>query len=101
MHLSVSRRSNRLPKRFPVGTTYVVEGCGGENGHLRIFSRYVVLPGGRRISLTGDFGGPASPRVRGYGRGHGESQAQTREKGHSDKVKKIMAGSGTTRQHRR
>ena len=101
MHLSVSRKSNRLPKRFPVGTTYVVEGRGGENGHLGIFSRYVVLPGGRRINLADDFGGPASPRVRGHARGHGESQAQTREKGHSGRIKKIMAGGGTTRQHRR
>jgi len=32
MHLSLSRKANRLPKRFPVGTTYVVEGRGGEDG---------------------------------------------------------------------
>ncbi len=55
----------RLPKRFPVGTTYVVEGRGGEHGDLRVFSRYVVLPGGQRINLVddpcGNFAGPASP----------------------------------------
>ncbi len=63
MHLSASRKPNRLPKRFPVGTTYVVEGCGGEDGQLRVFSRYVVLPGGQRINLADDFSGPASPRA--------------------------------------
>ena len=67
MHLSASHKPNRLPKRFPIGTTYVVEGRGGDEGHLRVFSRYVVLPGGRRINLADDFGGnfagPASPRT--------------------------------------
>ena len=65
MHFSASRNASRLPKRFPVGTTYVVEGRGGEDGHLRVFSRYVVLPGGQRINLGGDFGGPAARRARG------------------------------------
>ncbi len=56
MHLSSSVVSRaRLPKRFPVGTTYVVEGRGGEDGDLRVFSRYVVLPGGERINLGVDF----------------------------------------------
>ena len=68
MHLSAGHKPNRLPKRFPVGTTYVVEGRGGEHGDLRVFSRYVVLPGGQRINLADDFGGnfagPASPRAR-------------------------------------
>ena len=80
MHLSVSRRSNRLPKRFPVGTTYIVEGRGGENGQLRVFSRYLVLPGGRRISLASDFAGPASLRVRGRARGPGERRFQMPQK---------------------
>jgi len=42
-----------LPKRVPVGTTYVVEGRGGADGELRVFSRYLVLPGGRRINVPG------------------------------------------------
>ncbi len=54
MHLSLSRKASRLPKRFPVGTTYVVEGHGGENGNLCVFSRYVVLPSGQRINLGAD-----------------------------------------------
>jgi len=68
MQLSAGHKQNHLPKRFPVGTTYVVEGSGGELGELRVFSRYVVLPGGQRINLADDFGvnfaGPASPRGR-------------------------------------
>jgi hypothetical protein len=42
-----------LPKQVPVGTTYVVEGRGGANGELRVFSRYLVLPSGRRINVPG------------------------------------------------
>jgi hypothetical protein len=48
-----SLKSNRLPKSFPVGTTYVVEGQGGEHGQLLVSSRYVVLPGGQRIEIAG------------------------------------------------
>ena len=59
MPLSIRHKLNRLPKRFPVGTTFVVEGRaipgeGKNNKHLRVFSRFVVLPGGRRIDLGGD-----------------------------------------------
>ena len=54
MHLLLGRNVNRLPKQFPVGTTYVVEGRGGEDGDLRVFSRYVVLPDGQRIDLGAD-----------------------------------------------
>ncbi|MGA9949837.1 MAG: hypothetical protein WBQ24_16430, partial [Xanthobacteraceae bacterium] len=64
MHLSLSRKTSRLPKRFPVGTTYVVEGRGGEDGNLCVFSRYVVLPNGQRINLGADFGGSAASRAR-------------------------------------
>jgi hypothetical protein len=101
MHLSASFKPNRLPRRFPVGATYVVEGCGGAEGQLRVFSRYVVLPDGRRINLADDFRGPASPRVRRRTRSRGENQAQNRGKTRSARRKKIMAGGGTTRQHRR
>jgi hypothetical protein len=47
-------QSSSLPTRFPVGARYVVEGRGGEDGQLRVFSRYVVFPGGRRIKLPAD-----------------------------------------------
>jgi hypothetical protein len=109
MHLSESHKAGRLPKRFPVGTTYVVEGRGGEEGHLRVFSRYVVLPGGQRINLAGDleadFGSAASPRAShpplGRSRNRSERQAQNGEKRRSARAKKIMAGAGTTRHHGR
>lgn len=59
MPLSIRHKLSRLPKRFPVGTTFVVEARaiapnGKNNGHLRVFSRFVVMPGGRRIDLGGD-----------------------------------------------
>jgi hypothetical protein len=102
MHLSASHKPDRLPKRFPIGTTYVVEGRGGEDGHLRVFSRYVVLPGGQRINLANDFGrsfsGPASPRP--YRRvRHGGTQ--NRGKSAASQAKKISEQGGTTRQRRR
>jgi len=53
----------RLPRRFPIGATYVVEGYGGEEGDLRVISRYVVLPGGRRINVPGEVGPVPAPAV--------------------------------------
>ena len=107
MHLSDNHWSGRLPKRFPIGTTYVVEGRGGEEGHLHVFSRYVVLPGGRRINLFGDFGGdfggPAAPRARARGRSRNRSESQARNgrKRRTPRAKKIRASAGTSRQHDR
>ena len=74
MQLSVRRKLRRLPKRFPVGTTYVVEGHvveghGGagddsDAGRLQVFSRYVVLPSGQRINLVTNLGAnPGSPAL--------------------------------------
>jgi hypothetical protein len=42
---------NRLPRRFPVGTKYVIEGCGGGEGRLRVLSRYIEFPDGRHMQL--------------------------------------------------
>lgn len=44
-------RSARLPRRFPVGTRYVVEGRTGAKGLFQVSARYVVLPNGRRFDL--------------------------------------------------
>jgi hypothetical protein len=63
MGISMNRTPRRLPRRFPVGATYVVEGYGGEEGQLRVVARYVVLPGGRRINIPSDVGTPAVPRA--------------------------------------
>jgi hypothetical protein len=96
MRLPIDRQSTPLPKRFPVGARYVVEGCGGKDGHLRVFSRYVVLPGGQRINVPSDlskFGTMSVHAPRGK-RGRGQVQASRTA------TKKIMRGAGTTRQHR-
>jgi hypothetical protein len=36
----------RLPERFPIGTKYVLEGCGP------FVRRYIEFPNGRRVDLT-------------------------------------------------
>jgi len=62
MSLPNHRLPGRLPRRLPIGATYVVEGYGGDQGNLRVIARYVILPGGRRINVPADFSGPAAPR---------------------------------------
>jgi hypothetical protein len=66
MGLPIDHRSSCLPRRFPVGAKYVVEGYGGEEGNLRVMARYVVLPSGRRINVPADLSQPASPRARAF-----------------------------------
>src|SRR3984957_14443972 len=95
MRLPIDRQSSPLPKRFPVGTTYVVEGRGGEDGHLRVYSRYVVLPSGERINLGGDFARPATPRVDRRARSRSasrtpKSRAATRRRSRAVGAKKII-----------
>jgi hypothetical protein len=85
-----------LPIRFPVGARYVVEGRGGEEGQLRVFSRYIVLPSGRRIKLPADL--KPSPRLsepapRRGGNQNGAGRGRSRSK-------KIVARAGTLRQRR-
>jgi hypothetical protein len=46
--------ADRLPRRFPVGTRYVVEGRGGGEGRLRIHLRYLEFPDGRHVDLPVD-----------------------------------------------
>jgi len=56
--------SRSLPKRFPVGAKYVIEvRASGEQGDAHVLSRYVELPGGRRISVPADLNRSPSPRV--------------------------------------
>jgi len=40
-----------LPKRFPAGTRYVIEGRRGKSGKLTIVSRQLILPNGREIEV--------------------------------------------------
>ena len=102
MRMPSDSRSRQLPKRFPVGATYVIEGRSGEDGDLRVFSRYVVLPGGRRINLPADAGRPASPPARAVRYSRRQIQAQNQANGRTPvSGKKIIAHAGTTRQHGR
>jgi hypothetical protein len=100
MPLSTRHKLSRLPKRFPVGTTFVVEGrtiaADGENNEqLRVFSRFVVLPGGRRIDLGGD----AAAATRGRrARSRRRHSATARA---SAGAKKIVTEPGTTLRQRR
>jgi hypothetical protein len=100
MHLPASRKRNRLPKKFPVGATYVVEGRGGETGHLRVFSRYVVLPNGERINLGGDVARPVRSRAR-RSRNRSESRVSGPGGTRSARPKKIIAAAGTSGRGRR
>ena len=86
---------NRLPKSFPVGTTFVIEGrtvAGDDDDdrQLQVFSRFVVLPGGRRIDLGLVSGG--SSRIRRTG----SRKPQTPPRRRSSRAKKIINGAGTT-----
>ena len=53
-----------LPSRFPIGTRYVVEGRGGEEGRLRIRLRYLEFPDGRHLELPADQANRARARRR-------------------------------------
>ncbi|HEY4922585.1 MAG TPA: hypothetical protein VII40_20965 [Xanthobacteraceae bacterium] len=52
----------RLPRRFPVGTRYVLEGVPTEAGQLRVISRLLVLPNGQQFDLTQETREAAPPR---------------------------------------
>lgn len=56
MEPAKQRRVGGLPKSLPVGSVYVVEGWGGELGRLRVSSRYLLTPKGRRIELPVELG---------------------------------------------
>jgi hypothetical protein len=49
----------RLPRRFPVGTRYVIEGRGG-----RIRLRYLEFPNGRKVDLPADLAARTKSRRR-------------------------------------
>jgi hypothetical protein len=100
MPLSIRHKLGRLPKRLPVGTTFVVEGRtvpanGKNNEHLRVFSRFVVLPGGRRIDLGGDATGLTRGR---RPRRRSRQSAVIRASANN---KKIISEPGTTLRQRR
>ena len=99
MPFSERHKLSRLPRRFPVGTTFVVEGravaANGKNTeHFRVFSRFVMLPGGRRIDLGGDAAVVTrSRRTRSRNRPSVATQS-------SSGAKKIVSEPGTTLRQR-
>jgi hypothetical protein len=60
--------ADRLPSRFPVGTRYVIEGCGGGEGLLRIHLRYLEFPDGRQVDLPLELPVDLAGRMRRRGR---------------------------------
>ena len=43
---------DRLPRRLPVGTRYVLEGVPAKTGRMRVISRLLVLPNGQQFDLA-------------------------------------------------
>jgi hypothetical protein len=91
MRSPIDSQSNVLPMRFPVGARYVVEGRGGKDGRLRVFSRYVVLPGGQRINVPSDLGQLPAARAKRSRNRHPTARAT---------AKKNLRQAGTSPQHR-
>jgi hypothetical protein len=54
----MSSQAVRLPKEFPVGTRYVIE---GRAGHIQ--SRYLEFPDGRHVELPADLADRARSRA--------------------------------------
>jgi len=94
MSLQIGRLPRRLPRRFPVGATYVVEGYGAEDGDLRVVARYVVLPGGHRINVPGDLSRGPSPRALASRRRANSKQFQAKRRSQQPR-KKIAAARAT------
>jgi hypothetical protein len=98
MRLKTQMRSHRLPKSFPVGAVYVVEGTGGDCGRLSVSARYVVMPGGKRIEA------PAKPRevtaapARRHLRLISSARPASGRKRFSRRPKKFVVAAGTTAQ---
>jgi hypothetical protein len=98
MDRPVDHFSRILPEQLPIGASYVVEGYGGETGNLRVISRYVLLPDGRRINVPADFALPVARWRAARGRNRLQRKAKTRPLATR---KKILAERGTSRQSRR
>jgi hypothetical protein len=99
MRFPTDRQSSHLPRSFPVGAVYVVEGRGGQYGHLRVSSRYVIMPGGQRVDVPAKLG--RTRRVRAHRRGQPGSapQAGSRAPVHAGtRAKKNAVVGGTSRE---
>jgi hypothetical protein len=52
-----------LPRRFAVGTHYIVEGGPDQNGKFRVTSRFLVFPDGRELHLRASTTGKHSRTI--------------------------------------
>jgi hypothetical protein len=100
MRLRKNNRADRLPKVFPVGATYVVEGHGGEHGKLQVESRYILLPTGQRINVPAEELLSASSRGSSRRRRQRVAPSQAKSQAQQPR-KKIVSRGGTARQHGR
>ncbi len=94
MDLPLGRLQGRLPQRFPVGASYVVEGYGGDDGDLRVIARYVVLPGGRRINVPAD-AAPTALRAIAFRRRSANAKRSQAKKHSAHRRKKFARRRGT------
>jgi hypothetical protein len=100
-NLAIEALPERMPYRFPIGAIYVVEGYGGEEGRLRVISRYIVLPDGRRINVPGDVRTGSAPAARSRRARRPKFHLETNRRqphgksGPKRARKKIVIGSGT------
>jgi len=101
MRPATEPRRNRLPKCFPVGAVYVVEGKGGEQDRLNVSARYVIMPDGKRIDVAAKRREPAPARAPRPLRLVSSSRPVARPKEFSHGAKKILIAAGTTWQARR
>jgi hypothetical protein len=101
MRAATERRSNRLPKSFPVGAVYVVEGTGGDHGRLSVSARYVIMPGGTRIDITAKPREATAPAVRRRLRLVSSGRPAAGPKEFSGRPKKFLVATGTSAPARR
>ena len=102
MRVATEPRRARLPKSFPVGAVYVVEGKGAEHGRLDVSARYVVMPSGKRIDVAPHRRQPAAAApARRQLRLVSSGRPANRSKQFSLGSKKIFASAGTTKQRTR
>ena len=97
--LADNRQSDGLPRSFPVGAVYVVEGQGGQYGHLRVSARYLVMPGGQRVDVLSKFG-RRTVSLRGAATAHPVNRIITQQTGTVGAKKFALVG-GTTGENRR
>jgi hypothetical protein len=101
MRVATEPRSNRLPKSFPVGAVYVVEGRGGDHGRLSVSARYVIMPGGTRIDVTAKPRETAATAVRRRLQLVSSGRPVPRPKESSRQPKKSLVAAGTSAAARR